>query len=164
MSEVTKDKVYRKAEEHHWATVNYLEELKDEYAPEEAYRLAQKYFAKYMIDHFTEVLAGTDPGSQERFDVFRCNYEKSAESRGYLKIVESTPTTLKVRFDRCPFVEVMREKKLSEFSSAFCVSDYAFTKECLPGVAIFRSHEIAKGDGYCDHMWHFDPLLLSNSR
>ena len=73
----------------------------------------------------------------------------------YIEIIKSQPDILEVRFERCPFDEVMREYNLTDLTHAFCLSDYAFTEALLPGVELHRTHEIAKGDKFCDHKWIF---------
>ena len=136
-------------------TVSFLTSLKNNLDPETAFQIAVDSFKNYMKNYYKLVLGMTKEGSQKRFDTFRKHYERYAEKSTYCHIIESTSKTLKVKFDRCPFVEVMGEYGLSEFSYAFCLSDPAFTQELLPGVAFHREHLIAKGDSICDHTWTY---------
>ena len=150
-----KDNVYRKAEQGHLITIAFLSALKSSVDSEKAFEIATRGFANYMINYYNIVLASTKPGTQERFDRFRKHYEEAAKKSSYLEIIKSESDALRVRFNRCPFFEVMVEYGLSEYSSAYCLSDYAFTEECLPGVQFSRNHEIVKGDNYCDHTWMY---------
>jgi len=117
--------------------------------------VARHAFAEYMIAHYTNVLGGTRPGSQERFDAFRRYYEAYAECRDYIDIVDSTAKLLRVRYRRCPFHDRLTERRIGHFTAAFCESDRAFTEVCLPGVAFKRRHELATDGNPCDHEWTF---------
>jgi len=150
------DEIFEKARKGHLITVGFLTALKANFDPETAFRVAVEGFTNYMENNYRLVLGKTREGSQERFDLFRKQYEDSAEKSTYLHIVESTPTTLKVRFVRCPFSEVMEEYGLSDLAYAFCLSDPAFTKKVLPGVVFSRDHVIVKGDPFCDHTWIYN--------
>ena len=136
-------------------TAAFLCALKASLSHEKAFEIAAKGFANYMINYYELILSSTRKGSQERFDRFRQHYEKHAAESDYVKIVKSRPHILEVRFERCPFAEVMREYNLADLTHAFCLSDYAFTEELLPGVELHRTHEIAKGHNFCDHIWIF---------
>jgi predicted ArsR family transcriptional regulator len=150
-----KDEVYRKAEQGHLITVSFLSALKSSFDYEKAFEVAIRGFANYMINHYNIILVSTTPGTQERFDKFRELYKDGASKSGYMDVIESNSEVLRVRFSRCPFFEVMKEYGLSEFASAYCMSDYTVTEECLPGVKFSRNHEIVKGDNYCDHTWMY---------
>lgn len=139
----------------HAMTVAFLEALKAHCGRDEALEIATRAFANYMTRYYTSILAETERRSQERFDKFRKHYAKYASHRSYIWIVESKTHVLQVRYERCPFHEIMVENHLGEFSHAFCMSDYSFTKAVLPGVSFHRTHEIAKGDSYCHHKWVF---------
>lgn len=136
-------------------TVGLLTALKNNCDEKEAFDIAVQGFANYMTSYYENILAGTSEGSQERFDAFREHYEQYAGKSCYLDIVESRSDLLKVCYRRCPFSEVLDAYGISEFSRAFCLSDYAFTKKVLPGVTFHRTREIAKGDNCCDHTWVF---------
>lgn len=150
------DELFEQSRKHHLSTVGFLTILKNNFSHEEAFKLAIDSFTNYMVKYYELILTATEPGSQERFDKFRNHYAECAVDRDYLHIIESKPNILRVRFERCPFSEVMTEYNLDEFSYAFCLSDLAFTKEVLPGVKFHRGHVIAKGDKYCDHTWIFE--------
>ena len=85
---MAKDEVYRQAEKHHSMTVAFMTSIQHSSEPDEALAMAKGGFAKYMIDYYSGVLAGTAPRSQDRFDVFRHHYEEAAEKRNYLQIIE----------------------------------------------------------------------------
>jgi L-2-amino-thiazoline-4-carboxylic acid hydrolase-like protein len=160
-----RDEIFEQSRQKHLMTVSFLTVLKDNFNPETVFQIAVDGFSNYMKNYYRLILDTTKEGSQERFDTFRKHYESYAEGSGYCHIVESTPITLKVRFDRCPFTEVMGEYGLSELTYAFCLSDPAFTEELLPCVAFHREHVIAKGDPICDHTWTYaNPKKQSNKR
>ena len=149
------DKIFEETKKSHLITIGFLKALKNRHGFEEAFKVASDAFANYMIEYYRLVLSATTPGLQERFDKFREHYRDYAGKKNYIKIIRSDPNILEVRFDRCPFVEVMAEYGLSGFSCAFCLSDSAFTKEILPGVKFQRNCEIAKGDKFCNPTWLF---------
>lgn len=151
------DEVYKQAHARHLLTAGFLSALQSNCTPEMAMKIAEEAFARFMIINYESILAGTRPGSQERFDRFRANYEKAAAVKGYISIVTSEPSMLAVRFSRCPFYEVMHDEGVGEFAPAFCLSDYAFTQKVLKGVKFSRENEITKGDSFCDHKWRFGP-------
>lgn len=150
-----RDEIFEQSRQKHLMTVGFLTSLKDNLDPETAFQIAVDSFNNYMRNYYQLVLGTTKEGSQERFDAFRKHYESYAKKSTYCHIIESTPTTLKVKFDRCPFAEVMGEYGLSELTYAFCLSDPAFTEELLPCVAFHREHVIAKGYPICDHTWTY---------
>jgi len=150
------DKIFEKARKMHLISVGFLTALKTKLDPETAFQVAIEGFSNYMENHYKLMLGKTPEGSQKRFDLFRKKYLGAAEESRYLRIVKSTPTRLKVRFERCPFSEVMKEYGLSDLAYAFCLSDPAFTKKVLPGVVFSRDHVIVKGDPFCDHTWIYE--------
>lgn len=151
----TRDDIFEQSRIRHLITVGFLAALKEKCDPEQAFEIAALGFANYMVNYYKLVLASTRIGSQERFDRFRQHYEEYARTSNHIKIVKSEPAILSVRYERCPFAEVMAEYGVDPFLYAFCLSDYAFTEKVLPGVFLHRDHEIAKGDDYCDHTWIF---------
>ncbi len=150
-----KDEMFEQSRQRHLITMGFLTALKNNLDSKTAFRIAAEGFSNYMKNYYKLMLGKTKPRSQERFDTFRKNYENYAKKSTYCHIIESTPTTLKLRFNRCPFVEVMKEYNLSDFACAFCLSDPAFTEELLPSVTFHRKHVIAKGDKFCDHTWTY---------
>jgi len=155
MSASKRDEIFEQSQQRHLMVVGLLTALKDNFDHETAFRIAVEAFSNYMVNYYSLVLDGTEKGSQERFDAFRKHYERYANKSAYCRIIESTPTALKVRYDRCPFAEVMEKYELSELTYAFCLSDPAFTKEILPSVDFHRRHVIVKGDAFCDHAWTY---------
>ena len=135
--------------------ISFLEAIHENLDKNAAFNIAVEAFEKYMTNLYKKVLASTEKGSQERFDRFRKFYEEFAEKTPYCEMVESTPTKLKAKFNRCPFYELLKEKGLEDLGHAFCLSDPAFTKNLLPGVKFSRKHEIARGGPYCDNKWEF---------
>lgn len=149
------DEIYKQARARHLLTAGFLSALQSNCVPDMSMKIAEQAFARFMIKNYESFLSGTPPGSQERFDRFRANYEEAAAIKDYITIVTSEPSMLAVRFSRCPFYEVMREEGVGEFATAFCLSDYAFTEKVLKGVEFSRKNEITKGDLFCDHTWRF---------
>jgi hypothetical protein len=158
-SDSEEDPVFRQAEQRHLLTVGFLSALRDRLSPEEAFSVARSAFAHYMIAYYSAVLGTTAEGSQERFDVFRRHYEAYAAASDYLYVVESTSTVLAVRYERCPFFDVLSKYGLADFGYAFCLADPVFTEKVLPGVCFRRTHEIVRGAAFCDHTWTFSPVL-----
>ena len=150
-----KDEIFLQSRARHLITAAFLSALKRNLTPEKAFKIASEGFANYMISYYELILSSTKRGSQERFDKFRQHYEDYARNSTYLTVIRSKPDLLSVRFDRCPFAEVMAEHGVGDLSYAFCLSDYAFTDKLLPGVKLYRTHEIVKGDQFCDHTWIF---------
>ena len=109
-----------------------------------------------MTSLYNNLLASTKKGSQERFDKFRQFYEEYAEKTSYLKIIKSTPSILRVKYERCPFVEILQDMDLDDLAYAFCLSDPAFTQNVLPKVRFSRTGEISQGNDYCDNTWEFE--------
>jgi len=155
LTEISHDEVFLKARERHLITVSFLTAIKSNMDSEKAFQAACDGFAHYMTKLYEQILSTTKAGSQKRFDKFRDFYEQYAKKSSYIKIIESSDTSLKVHYYRCPFAEVMAESGLEDLSYAFCLSDYAFTNNVLPGVEFNRTHEIIKGDDFCDHAWLF---------
>ncbi len=135
--------------------IGFLSAIKENLPSELAFKVACEAFSKYMIRLYTNVLATTEKGSQERFDKFRVYYEEYAQNTPYLEIIESNSRTLRVKYNRCPFYEILKENDLEDLAYAFCLSDPAFTEKVLPGVRFTRSQEIAMKGTYCDNTWEF---------
>jgi L-2-amino-thiazoline-4-carboxylic acid hydrolase-like protein len=106
-----------------------------------------------MISIYEEVLEGTTPESQERFDKFREFYENHPKTSPYCEILESSKQLLKVVFHRCPHVEILKNEDLFEFAESSCLSDIAFTERLLPGVKFTRESSIREGSEGCIMKW-----------
>jgi len=150
-----KDEIFQSSREKHLMTVGFLTVLKSNLGHKKAFEIAANAFANYMINYYELIVSSTKRGSRRRFDMFKQHYEEYARKSGYIRVLASKSNVLRVRFERCPFAEVMTEYNLSDLSRAFCLSDYAFSKKVLPGVKFRRMHEIVRGDKYCDHEWTF---------
>jgi predicted ArsR family transcriptional regulator len=148
-----KDEIFNKSLNKHLITVGFIKALENNLDPKLAYDIASEAFSNYMKEYYRIILGSTEKGSQERFDTFRKHYERYSTKSSYIQIVESTSRILRIKFNRCPFSEVMEEFGLSKFTHAFCLSDLAFTRELLPGVTFQRDHVIAEGDSFCNHSW-----------
>ncbi len=155
MNKKNKDDIYQKSFRNHLMTIGFLEALKDNLDSELAFMIACKGFTNYMNHYYNLVLKGIPKGSQRRFDRFREHYTNYALNCEYIQIVQSNTDILKVHYTRCPFVEIMTDFELHEFSRAFCLSDCEFTRSLLPGVVFTRTQEIASGGSFCDHTWSF---------
>jgi len=154
-NKIEKDEIYNKRKAESLITVSFLSALKKNLKPDLAFTIASDAFTRYMVSIYEEVLGETEIGSQKRFDCFREFYEEHSKKTPYLEILESTPSVLRVKYNRCPFFEILSDYNLEELAYSFCLSDPAFTKEVLPGVKFSRSCEIAKGFQYCDNTWEY---------
>jgi hypothetical protein len=152
---IDKDAIYERSRKNHLMAVGLLAALKENLPPQQAYKVAKDGFSHYMINYYKTILGFTKEGSQERFDAFKKHYEQLAQESEYLEVLESTPAILKVRFNRCPFSEVMDDYNLTDMTTAFCMSDLSFTQELLKGVQFSRTQVIAEGDKFCDPTWTF---------
>lgn len=150
------DEILAEKREKSLITVSFLAAINENLDPEKAFKIASDAFANYMISLYEDILASTEEYSQERFDCFRKFYEDYSKKTPYLKIIESTPKILRVKYLRCPFYEILEERGLEVLAYAFCLSDLTFTKKVLPGVKFSRNHEIARGGPYCDNTWEFN--------
>ncbi len=153
-----KDEIFKKKKIETLTTQSFLAALKENLDSETAFKIARDAFENYMTNLYSNILASTKEGSQERFDKFRRFYEEYAEKTPYLKIIESTPSILKVKYERCPIVEILEDMDLADLAYAFCLSDPAFTQNVLPGVKFSRTGEIARGGAYCDNSWEYKKL------
>jgi len=135
--------------------VSFLAALKENLEPEIAYKVACDAFDNYMTGQFEGILASTEKGSQERFNQFREYYEGYAKKVPYVEVIESNTKILRLKFNRCPFFEILIDLELDDLAYPFCLSDYAFTEKVLPGVKFSRAHEITKGDQCCDPTWEY---------
>lgn len=148
-----KDEIFKQKQEQSLTAVSFLKALKANLEADTVFKVATEAFTCYMTALYEKVLDSTEKYSQKRFDRFREFYENYAHDTPYLEIIESSHTTLKVKYNRCPFVEILEDADLKELGYTFCLSDPAFTKEVLPGVIFSREHEIARGANFCDHTW-----------
>jgi hypothetical protein len=153
--QIKEDEVLDRMAERSLATLSFLAALKANLDHDTAFKIATDAFTNYMITTYERVLKGTKKKSQERFDRFRAFYEDYAKKTPYLEIIESTPTSLKVKYNRCPFYEITLSEGLSDLAYAFCLSDQTFTEKVLPGVKFARKNVIVKNGKFCDHTWEF---------
>ncbi len=151
-----RDEIYSQKKNETLTAQSFLAVLKKKLDKDTAFKIAKEAFEMYMTSLYKSILSLTKEGSQERFDKFRQFYEEYAEKTPYLIIIESTSTILKVKYERCPFFEVLEEMDLGEMAYAFCLSDPGFTEKVLPGVKFSRTYEIAKGGPYCDNTWEYE--------
>jgi hypothetical protein len=161
---VKKDKIFHEKKLAALPTIGFLKALRDHTDKKEAFRIAEKAAANFMIAHYGNILRDTDAGTQERFDVFRRYYEKYPEISPYCEILESTPTKLRVVYNRCPWAEILYEENLFLFAPAYCASDRAFTEKLLPGVSYSRNENIVKGHNSCHHVWCFDGYIKTSKK
>ncbi len=150
------DEIYIQKKHKSLTAQSFLAALKDNLDKDTAFKIAKDAFERYMTSLYTHILASTKEGSQERFDKFRQFYEEYAEKTPYLKIIESKPNILRVKYERCPFLEVLEEMDLGEFAYGFCLADPAFTQNVLPKVRFSRTGEISQGNDYCDNTWEYE--------
>ena len=147
-----KDEIYRLKKLETLTAQSFLAALKENLDNDTAFKIAKDAFENYMTSFYSNILTSTREGSQERFDKFRKFYEEYAEKTPYLKIIESTSSILRIKYERCPFVEILQDMDLDEFAYAFCLADPAFTQNVLPEVTFSRTGEIARITAYCDNI------------
>ena len=152
---VIRDRVFEEKKTAALPTISFLKALDKKLNKKDAFKIAEEAAALFMITHYENILGDTEPGTQERFNAFRKYYETYPEICTYCTILESTPKTLKVRFNRCLMAEILYSEDLFYFAPAYCLSDQAFTEKLLPGVTYQRTKGIVKGDNSCDHTWIF---------
>jgi len=150
------DKIFRNKEIESLKIISFLKALDVNLNFDVAFKISCDAFNRYMINYHENALNRTQKGTQERFDEFRKLYKDYSKKSPYVKIIESTPQKLKVKYLRCPFHEVLTKHALEKFTYSFCLSDPVFTNDVLPNVKFSRDHVIAKGDDFCDHTWEFD--------
>ena len=134
-------------------TISYLKAIKQSLPRELAIKIADLAASNYMISYYEKVLAGTKPGSHERFDQFRKHYEAYPQTSPYCEIISSDTHCLAVKFKRCPYAEVLYDEGLFVFASSSCSSDISFTLELLPGVDFKRESSIINGNNECIMKW-----------
>ena len=152
---IIKDKIFNEKKVALKSTIAFLRATKKLLAPDVALEISREAAANYMIMVYEEVFSGTKAGTQERFDAFRANYEKHPEKSPYCKILISTPELLKVRFDRCPYAEILLSMDLFEYAEGSCISDRIMTEKLMPGVKFFRETSIVEGQESCIMSWEY---------
>jgi hypothetical protein len=155
-SQRERDEIYEREKANSIPIIAFLAAIKVNLDHELAFKVALEGFVRMMSMSFKRNLSSTPGGSQERFDRFREIFQGFAEREPYCELTESTKAILRLKFTRCPLFEVMKDSDLQEFGAAYCLSDYTWTKNVLPGVDFSRNHEIVKGDAHCDHTWEFN--------
>ncbi len=151
--EIIQDNILKDKRNALLSTIGFLKALEKNLSKDLAYKIAVQAAANFMIMHYENILKGTEPGKQERFDAFRRYYENYPSISPYCEVIESKPNYLKVNFHRCPVAEILYQENLFHFASAFCKSDKAFTDALLPGVKFNRNSDIVKGDIACIMSW-----------
>jgi hypothetical protein len=79
--------------------------------------------------------------------------KEKAEKQGHLTVTEESDRHIKVRFDRCPYHEVYADYGIPQVCRKYCDADFEAFPRVHPKLRVTREHEIAYGDGYCDHCW-----------
>lgn len=150
---IIKDNIYFQKKAALVSTLSFLKAIKQKLPRGIAFEIAEKAAANYSIAYYDKIFQGSKPGSQERFEIFRNNYESYPKTSPYSEILISNSNCLKVRFNRCPFAEVLKSESLFEFASASCLSDIAFTSKFLPEIKFTRESSIVDGDKTCIMKW-----------
>jgi hypothetical protein len=150
---IVKDEIFHAKKKALKSTLSFLKAIKERLPESQAIQVADTAAASYMIETYAKVFEGTEPETQERFDRFRSFYESHPKTSPYCEIMESTTTTLKVKFSRCPHAEILSSENLFEFANSSCLSDIALTKELLPGVTFTRESSFVNGNKDCVMEW-----------
>jgi hypothetical protein len=149
-----KDAHYRDADDKVKLAAYFAMEMIEELGRDRALEIIGRAYQKYSNDHFAEPYL--DMPLEERFQAFKEDLKSNAEKRDYLTITEESDSHIKVRFDRCPYYEVYRDYGIPEVCQKYCDGDFEAFRYVHPKLTVTREHEIAYGDGFCDHTWSLE--------
>lgn len=150
---INKDRIFLEKKEALIPTISFLKAIKQNLPPDLAYQIAEEAAANYSISYYKKVFKDSRAGLQERFDTFRKNYELYPKTSTYCEILITNSSCLKVKFNRCPYAEVLQDENLFEFARASCLSDIRFTSKFLPEIKFTRESSIVEGDNTCIMKW-----------
>ena len=146
-----KDHIYQKAKNEVQLAIYFAREMIDELGKEKALEIIGRAYQKYSNDTFVEPYL--DVPLEKRFHKFKAGLRAEAERDKHFTVVDETDTHISVRFNRCPYHEVYSDYGIPEVCQKFCDGDYEAFRTLHPKLRVTRAHEIAYGDGFCDHRW-----------
>ncbi len=150
---IEKDNLFLEKKNNLKSTISFLKAIKEILPLDMAIEVSNKAASNYMISIYEDVLEGTNPDTQQRFDRFREFYEAHPKKSPYCDIMESSTSILKVRFNRCPHAEILMSEDLFQFANSSCLSDNVMTDSLLPGIVFSRESSIVNGSSTCIMKW-----------
>ncbi len=129
----------------------FAEAMTEELGKERAQEIILKGWAKYGADRIKSRLEGVR--TEDRLEALGEWFQKQAETRPELKVVEATPKKLSVEFSWCPTYEVCKKTGNMELCQMYCDSDFIVTDVIHPKVKLVRDKELAYGAAICNHSW-----------
>lgn len=146
-----KDPLYERAKSETLLAIYFAKEMIEELGRDKALELIGRAYQKYSNDVFSEPYF--DIPLEKRFHKFKADLRSEAERGGHFAVVEESNTHIKVRFDRCPYHEVYTDYGIPDVCRKYCDGDFEAFRIVHPKLRVTREHEIAYGDGFCDHCW-----------
>jgi len=146
-----KDAHYENAKTKIKLAVYFAKQMIEELGRGRALDIIGRAYQNFSKDHFSEPFL--DVPMEERFPKFLESVRADAAKRDYMDVVEESDRHIKVRFDRCPYYEVYRDYGIPEVCQKYCDADFEAFRKVHPKLRVTREHEIAYGDGFCDHCW-----------
>jgi predicted ArsR family transcriptional regulator len=146
-----KDNLYEKAKSEVLLAAYFAKELIEELGRDKALEIIGRAYQKYSNDTFSEPYLNVP--LEERFQRFKTALKAEAEQGRHFTVVGESDTHIQVRFHRCPYYEVYSDYGIPEVCQKYCDGDYEAFRIVHPRLRVMREHEIAYGDGFCDHCW-----------
>ncbi len=131
--------------------LDFAEAMTEELGEEKAQEIIRKGWAKFGADNIRSRLEGVP--AEDRLAALGEWFQKQAEVRPELKVIEATPKKLSVEFSGCPVYEVCKKAGKMEVCQAYCDSDFMVTDVIHPKVKLVRDKELAYGAAICNHCW-----------
>ena len=145
------DALYERVRQEIKLAVYFAREMYESLGKDRALEIIGRAYQNYSDDHMSEPYL--DMPMEKRFSKFKENLKAEAERDKSFRIVEESDTHIKVKFHRCPYYEVYKEYGIPEVCEKFCDADFGAFRKVHPRLRLARTHEIPRGDSYCDHCW-----------
>jgi predicted ArsR family transcriptional regulator len=149
-----KDPLYERAKNETLLAIYFAKEMIEVLGKEKALAIIGRAYQKYSNDVFSEPYRGMP--LESRFERFKAELKAEGERGGHFAVVEESATRIKVRFHRCPYHEVFSDYGIPEVCRKYCDGDFEAFRMVHPKLEVTREHEIAYGDGFCDHCWSLE--------
>ena len=149
-----KDTLYERVRNEIKLAVYFAKEMYETLGEKKALEIIGRAYQNYSNDHMTEPYRNMPP--EKRFAEFKKNLKAEAERDRSFLITEESDTHIKVKFHRCPYHEVYSDYGIPEVCRKFCDADFGAFSTLHPKMKLTRSHEISRGDEYCDHCWSME--------
>ena len=151
--DVIRDHIFEQKLQQSLAVLGFISSIDSNLPRKEAFNVVKEASFNFILAYYQHIFKDTLINTEERFAVFRKNYADHCQAKGYCEVVVSSRDELVVKFNRCPFAEVLYEKKLFQYAPAFCLSDIKFTEVYLPEVTFSRESSIVNGASKCIMRW-----------